>query len=74
LADHCDRREFPESPRVTDHQGDPLMPEGDDSLSAPMEMIKKLLFMEDADPDHNKVETEYPVGDWDQAAANGKCG
>jgi hypothetical protein len=50
------------------------MPDGDDSLSAPMEMVKKLLFMEDADPDHKKVETEYPVGDRDQAVADGKCG
>ncbi|MEK7244226.1 MAG: hypothetical protein AAB112_08720 [Thermodesulfobacteriota bacterium] len=50
------------------------MPEGDNSLSTPTEMVKELLFMEDTDPDHKKVEAEYPVGDRDQAVADGKCG
>jgi hypothetical protein len=39
-----------------------------------MEMIKKLLFMKDTNPDHKKVEAEYPVDDRDQAVADGKCG
>jgi len=74
LADHDGRGKFPEASRVTEDQEDPLMPEGDDSLTAPTKVIEDLLFMEETDPNRHKVETEYPVGDLNQTVADGKGG